>query len=70
MLPVPARIEDATTIHSVGSRGISTEEDNDLRVEKMPVPTILLMLRKRIVRGPTSYPKGDDSSTGAPEASG
>jgi hypothetical protein len=39
------------------------------RVEKMPVPIILLTFRKRIVMGPTLYPKGDDSSTGAPEAS-
>jgi hypothetical protein len=40
-----------------------------IRVEKTPVPIILLKLRNITVTQPTEYPNGELTSTGAPEAS-
>jgi hypothetical protein len=43
--------------------------ERKVRVEKIPVPTILLKFKKAMVTGPTEYPSGDLLSTGAPLAS-
>lgn len=40
-----------------------------VRVEKTPVPIILLKFKKITVTQPTEYPSGELTSTGAPDAS-
>lgn len=50
-------------------RGIGSQETEHIRVEKTPVPIILLRLRKTTVIQPTEYPNGELISTGAPLAS-
>jgi len=59
----PLSITDAThTTHSRHTEGYP-------RVEYTPVPIILLIFRKMMVTGPTEYPRGEEVSTGAPDAS-
>lgn len=66
-LPVPDNILDASLLGQHGQPGSKTRRH--VRVEYTPVPIIMEMFRKMMVTEPTSYPSGESTSTGAPEAS-
>jgi hypothetical protein len=60
-----------TTADAIGGKYIFKQSivEFHARVEKTPVPIILLKFKKITVTQPTEYPSGELTSTGAPDAS-